>query len=79
MSADDLNAQAHAKLAELRREYNAGEAMLQDLEQRRAGLRETMLRISGAIQSLEELLQLPPAHAESESPRVASHQEEREV
>lgn len=56
MSANDITTEARAKLEALRGEYRAGEAMLTDLEQRRAQLRETMLRISGAIQSLEELL-----------------------
>jgi hypothetical protein len=43
------------RLAELRREYAAGEAQLRDLVQREAAVRETLLRISGAVQVLEEL------------------------
>lgn len=44
-----------ARLAELRREYAVGEARLRDLTQQEAALRETLLRISGAIQVLEEM------------------------
>jgi hypothetical protein len=45
------------RLVELRAEFQQGEQMLSDLQARQAQLRETMLRISGAIQVLEELLQ----------------------
>ncbi len=44
------------RLQELRKEFKTGEAQLEDLDRRRAQLRDTLLRISGAIQVLEELL-----------------------
>jgi len=44
------------RLEELRREFKVGQAQLEELDQRRAQLRDTLLRISGAIQVLEELL-----------------------
>ena len=44
------------RLQELRSEFKAGEAQLEELDRRRAQLRDTLLRISGAIQVLEELL-----------------------
>jgi len=44
-----------ARLAELRAEFEAGETMLADLEEKRDRLRESMLRIAGAIQVLEEM------------------------
>lgn len=43
------------RLAELRTEYRTGEEQLRRLVQREVVLRETLLRISGAIQVLEEL------------------------
>jgi predicted nuclease with TOPRIM domain len=44
------------RLQELRQELAAGETRLRELESEAAGLRETMLRISGAAQVLHELL-----------------------
>lgn len=44
------------RLAELRHEYEAGQAQLDALEQRTRELKNTMLRISGAITVLEEVL-----------------------
>lgn len=44
-----------ARLAELRAEREKGEEMLAELQQRQAALRDTLLRIQGAIQVLEEL------------------------
>jgi uncharacterized coiled-coil protein SlyX len=45
------------RLSELRIEYSKGEQTLADLETKTANVRATMLRISGAIQVLEELTQ----------------------
>jgi len=45
-----------ARLAALRREYAAGETQLRRQEQQVSSLRETLIRISGAILVLEELL-----------------------
>jgi prefoldin subunit 5 len=44
------------RLEALRAEFTAGQTMLAELDTRQAELRQTMLRISGAIQVLEELL-----------------------
>ena len=49
--------QVEQRLAELRSEYQAGQKMLADLEAKQDELRQTLLRISGAVQVLEELLQ----------------------
>ena len=51
-----MREQLEERLAALRAEYESGQKMLADLDQRAAVLRETVLRISGAIQVLEELL-----------------------
>ena len=44
-----------ARLAELRAEFESGQRMLSELEEKRERLRESLLRISGAIQVLEEM------------------------
>jgi hypothetical protein len=44
------------RLGELKKEFVTGQARLQEVEKQQMYLRETMLRISGAIQMLEELL-----------------------
>ena len=49
-------ASIQARLAGLRRDFEVGSAQLRELTQQEAQLRDTMLRIGGAIQVLEELL-----------------------
>jgi hypothetical protein len=44
------------RTAELKKEYESGQKTLADLEMRQANIRNTLLRISGAIQVLEEEL-----------------------
>jgi hypothetical protein len=56
------------RLTELRREYAVGDARLRELVQQEAALRETMLRISGAIQVLEELGTAGPEPADGAGP-----------
>ncbi len=46
-----------ARIAKLREELESGKKLLADLDARRAEVERTMLRISGAVQALEELLQ----------------------
>lgn len=50
-----MNETIETRLAELRLERDRGEEMLADLQARQAALRDTLLRIQGAIQVLEEL------------------------
>lgn len=51
-----MQAQLQARLEELKKEFEAGQARLRELETEQAYTRETLLRISGAIQVLEEVL-----------------------
>jgi len=44
------------RLEDLKKELETGQAELQQVDRQRAYLRETILRISGAIQVLEEML-----------------------
>ena len=47
------------RLVQLRRELEKGQQQMALLEQRRQELRDTILRISGAIQVLEEMQSQP--------------------
>ena len=51
-----MREQLQNRLNELKKEFESGQTNLQDLEMQQAMLRETLLRISGAIQVLEEEL-----------------------
>lgn len=51
-----MREQLERRLSELKTEFEAGQKMLAELEARQANLRETLLRISGAIQVLGEEL-----------------------
>jgi predicted nuclease with TOPRIM domain len=51
-----MKEQLEKRLEELRGEFETGQKMLVELETKQANLRETLLRISGAIQVLEEML-----------------------
>ena len=51
-----MRAQIERRLEELRREYDAGNKLLSELEARQASIHATLARISGAIQVLEEEL-----------------------
>jgi hypothetical protein len=52
--------QIQARLEELKKELEVGQAELQKVEAQRTYLRETVLRIDGAVQVLEELLARQP-------------------
>ncbi len=55
MSSDRID----LRLDELRRELQQGQEEMAKLERKRGDLRDTMLRITGAIQVLEELAGKP--------------------
>jgi hypothetical protein len=51
-----MKEQLEKRLAELKAEFEAGQKMLADLEKKRNEVETTLLRISGAIQVIEEML-----------------------
>lgn len=51
-----MKEQLEQRLKELKAEFESGQKMLAELEARQTTLRESLLRISGAIQVLEEEL-----------------------
>jgi len=51
-----MREQLEQRLDELKNEYQNGQQVLAEVEAKRAEVRETLLRISGAIQVLEEVL-----------------------
>jgi hypothetical protein len=61
-----------ARLAELRTEFETGQRMLAELEEKREKLRESMLRIAGAIQVLEEVGGEVGGEGEKEDPKEES-------
>ena len=51
-----MKEQLEQRLQELRKEFESGQKVLADLENRKTEIQNTLLRISGAMQVLEELL-----------------------
>ncbi len=72
-----MREQLQLRLEELKKEFEMGQARLQETERQQAILRETLLRISGAIQVLEEMITSPePADPQPTSTgRAAAHGE----
>jgi len=67
-----MREQLQARLEILKREDCAGRERLRELEPQLTSLRETLLRISGAIQVLEELLgEENPAETPDETAKSA--------
>jgi chromosome segregation ATPase len=55
-TGSEMKQQLEQRLKELKDEFKSGQKMLADLEAKQANLRNSLLRISGAIQVLEEEL-----------------------
>lgn len=55
-----MKEQLEERLHQLKLEFESGQKMLADLEARQAELQQTLLRISGAIQVIEEVLAQEP-------------------
>jgi uncharacterized protein (DUF3084 family) len=60
------------RLAQLRKELEKGQQQIALLEQRKQELRDTLLRISGAIQVLEELQAPAPPAPGPEQPALSA-------
>ena len=63
-----MKAQLQQRLEQLRSEFASGQTMLAELEGRCTEIRTTLVRISGAIQVLEELLQAAPEQITEQPP-----------
>lgn len=59
------------RLSELQAELESGRIVLAELDQRKAGVEETLLRISGAIQVLQELLAASEPPVDAAEPMTA--------
>lgn len=63
--------QLQERLASLQKEFEIGQSRLKELEKEEAYLREMLLRISGAVQVLNELLQQNSEGNSQEDPKPA--------
>ncbi|HEV7860984.1 MAG TPA: hypothetical protein VGO91_20360 [Pyrinomonadaceae bacterium] len=68
-----MREQLQSRLDELKREFETGQARLREMETAQVNLRETLLRISGAIQVLEESLAASSGTDMSEEVQLESH------
>ncbi|MFK0731366.1 MAG: hypothetical protein ACFKPT_02865 [Gloeotrichia echinulata GP01] len=68
-----MQRQIEQRLQQLKTEYKSGEKLLMDLELKQTNVKETLLRISGAIQVLEE--ELAKNNSEASEPETLEHLE----
>ena len=61
-----LRQRLEQRLKALQAEFETGQKMLADLEAQRASLRDTMLRLAGAISVLQEELDVTPGDNQPE-------------
>jgi len=66
-----MKEQLEKRLEELRAEFDKGKATLQELETKTTSVREMMLRLSGAIQVLQEELDRDAGTAEGKVTRLS--------
>jgi hypothetical protein len=69
-----MRGQMEERLGTLKAEFKAGQEILGDLEQKQINVRNTLVRISGAIQVLEELLnqEVSPRFNSDSTPETTS-------
>ena len=63
-----MKSQIETRLQELRTEYETGVGVMNDLQKKQDELRTTLMRISGAIQVLEEMLAAAAPEDDSADP-----------
>lgn len=73
-----MREQLQQRLEALKKEFNIGRARAAELEQQQTMLQQTLLRISGAIQVLEEELKAAPSQ-EGAPVDAAAHAEPTRV
>ncbi len=71
-----MRVQLQRRLEQLRTEFAAGQQMIADFEAKQAELQRTLLRISGAIQVLEEELAKDGQTTEGREPRADAKRQE---
>ena len=67
MASLEMREILQSRVESLKKELEAGQGRLQELEREQMYVRDTLLRISGAIQVLEEVLSDGPPAASEES------------
>jgi hypothetical protein len=67
-----MQEQMEQRREELREQLEVGERRLRELDEERAQLQQTLLRIAGAAQVLDELLSGPPANGSGPTEPAAS-------
>ncbi|NEO67564.1 MAG: hypothetical protein F6J98_47350 [Moorea sp. SIO4G2] len=67
-----MKEQLEKRLQQLKAEYESGQKVLAELETKQANVKQTLLRIAGAIQVLEEELKNAQQENNFVEPKVAS-------
>ncbi|NEP52758.1 MAG: hypothetical protein F6K65_29725 [Moorea sp. SIO3C2] len=67
-----MKEQLEKRLQQLKAEYESGQKVLAELETKQANVKQTLLRIAGAIQVLEEELTNAKQENNFVEPKVAS-------
>lgn len=63
-----MKEQLEQRLQQLQQEFESGQTMLADLQAKQADLQQTLLRISGAMQVLQELMEGEPEEEPDKEP-----------
>ena len=71
-----MKEQLQQRLQQLKTEYESGQKVLAELQTKQTNVRETLLRIAGAIQVLEEELAKTEEENKTESPEPSKSEAE---